>query len=63
MYVEERGKLNMMKEFDERTIWTSDRVPLMASYNKGFSYFLPLIDSSLPTSLKIYSRDGGREEK
>lgn len=26
-----------MKEFDETTIWTSDQIPLMASYNKGFS--------------------------
>ncbi|KAL0359162.1 UNVERIFIED_CONTAM: Anaphase-promoting complex subunit [Sesamum angustifolium] len=34
-YIEERGKLNLMREFDERTIWTSDLVPLMASYNKG----------------------------
>ncbi|RDY02269.1 Anaphase-promoting complex subunit 1, partial [Mucuna pruriens] len=34
-FIEERGKLNMMKEYDERTIWTSDHVPLMASYNKG----------------------------
>ncbi|KAG8651462.1 hypothetical protein MANES_07G131200v8 [Manihot esculenta] len=34
-YIEERGKLNIMKDFDERTIWTSDRIPLMASYNKG----------------------------
>ncbi|GLT54489.1 hypothetical protein SLA2020_276820 [Shorea laevis] len=34
-YIEERGKLNIMKEFDERTIWTSDLIPLMASYNKG----------------------------
>ncbi|XP_004308940.1 PREDICTED: anaphase-promoting complex subunit 1-like [Fragaria vesca subsp. vesca] len=34
-YIEERGKLNIMKEFDENTIWTSDRVPLMASYNTG----------------------------
>ncbi|KAG6735069.1 hypothetical protein I3842_01G302100 [Carya illinoinensis] len=34
-YIEERGKLNTMKEFDERTIWTSDQIPLMASYNKG----------------------------
>ncbi|XP_057804626.1 anaphase-promoting complex subunit 1 isoform X2 [Salvia miltiorrhiza] len=34
-YIEERGKLNLMWEFDERTIWTSDCVPLMASYNKG----------------------------
>ena len=25
-----------MKEFDETTIWTSDQIPLMASYNKGF---------------------------
>lgn len=24
-----------MKEFDETTIWTSDQIPLMASYNKG----------------------------
>lgn len=35
-YIEERGKLNIMKEFDETTIWTSDRIPLMASYNTGF---------------------------
>ncbi|XP_061351686.1 anaphase-promoting complex subunit 1 [Gastrolobium bilobum] len=35
IFIEERGKLNMMKEYDEKTIWTSDQVPLMASYNKG----------------------------
>lgn len=35
MHVEERGKLTIMKDFDERTIWTSNRIPLMASYNKG----------------------------
>ncbi|XP_010423455.1 PREDICTED: anaphase-promoting complex subunit 1 isoform X1 [Camelina sativa] len=34
-YVEERGKLNIMKDYDERTIWTSDHLPLMTSYNKG----------------------------
>ncbi|KAF8397264.1 hypothetical protein HHK36_016174 [Tetracentron sinense] len=34
-FVEERGKLSTMKDFDERTIWTSDAIPLMASYNKG----------------------------
>lgn len=34
-YIEERGKSNMMKEFDETTIWTSDQIPLMASYNSG----------------------------
>ncbi|KAG2334579.1 hypothetical protein Bca52824_005759 [Brassica carinata] len=35
IYLEERGKLNIMKDYDERTIWTSDRLPLMTSYNKG----------------------------
>ncbi|KAK9124538.1 hypothetical protein Sjap_014140 [Stephania japonica] len=34
-FVEERGQLCTMKDFDERTIWTSDSVPLMASYNEG----------------------------
>ncbi|WMV33812.1 hypothetical protein MTR67_027197 [Solanum verrucosum] len=34
-YIEERGKLNFNKEVDERTIWTGDCVPLMASYNKA----------------------------
>ncbi|OMO50083.1 Anaphase-promoting complex subunit 1 [Corchorus capsularis] len=34
IYIEERGKQNIMRDFDERTIWTSDRIPLMASYNK-----------------------------
>ncbi|XP_022745935.1 anaphase-promoting complex subunit 1-like isoform X2 [Durio zibethinus] len=32
--IEERGKLNIMRDFDERTIWTGDQIPLMASYNK-----------------------------
>ncbi|KAJ0855851.1 putative anaphase-promoting complex subunit 1 [Helianthus annuus] len=35
IHIEERGKLNIMKEFDEKTIWTSDLIPLMASYHKG----------------------------
>lgn len=34
-FVEERGKLNLMRDIDEKTIWTSDCIPLMASYNKG----------------------------
>ncbi|KAK4273718.1 hypothetical protein QN277_017057 [Acacia crassicarpa] len=34
-FIEERGKLNLMREYEEKTIWTSDLVPLMASYNKG----------------------------
>lgn len=37
-YVEERGKLNIFREFDERMIWTSESVPLMASYNKGLNF-------------------------
>ncbi|XP_054788723.1 anaphase-promoting complex subunit 1 isoform X4 [Prosopis cineraria] len=35
IFIEERGKLIIMKEYEEKTIWTSDLVPLMASYNKG----------------------------
>ncbi|KAL9250913.1 Anaphase-promoting complex subunit 1-like protein [Drosera capensis] len=34
VFVEERGSLNVMHDFDERTIWTSDYVPLMASFNR-----------------------------
>ncbi|CAM0955935.1 unnamed protein product [Alopecurus aequalis] len=34
-YFEERSRLSMMKDFDEKTIWTSDIIPLMASYHKG----------------------------
>ncbi|XP_065870277.1 anaphase-promoting complex subunit 1 isoform X2 [Euphorbia lathyris] len=34
-YTEERGKLSLMKDFDERTIWTSHQIPLMVSFNKG----------------------------
>lgn len=38
----------MMWEFDERTIWTDECVPLMVSYNNGnfqsiFCYFVLLI--------------------
>nr|XP_043632201.1 anaphase-promoting complex subunit 1 [Erigeron canadensis] len=35
IHIEERGRLTTMKEFDEKTIWTSDHIPLMASYHKG----------------------------
>ncbi|KZV34947.1 anaphase-promoting complex subunit 1 [Dorcoceras hygrometricum] len=34
-YMEERGNFTMMWEFDEMTIWTSEYVHLMVSYNKG----------------------------
>ncbi|KAK9683476.1 hypothetical protein RND81_10G143700 [Saponaria officinalis] len=32
-FIDERGDV-MMKDFDERTIWSSDRVPLIATYNR-----------------------------
>ncbi|KAL6503768.1 hypothetical protein OROGR_025691 [Orobanche gracilis] len=34
-YMKGGGKLNLMWALDERTIWTSNCVPIMASYNKG----------------------------
>lgn len=34
-FVQEKGRLTSMKDYDERTIWTSDTIPLMASYHKG----------------------------
>ncbi|CAL9156743.1 unnamed protein product [Musa hybrid cultivar] len=34
-YIEEWGKFILLKDFEERTIWSSDVVPLMASYHKS----------------------------
>lgn len=34
-----------MRDFDERTIWTSERIPLMASYNKGFAFSFCVINT------------------
>jgi hypothetical protein len=34
-YVDERDRLTILKDFDEKVIWTSDVIPLMASYHKG----------------------------
>uniref|UniRef100_J3M678 Anaphase-promoting complex subunit 1 n=1 Tax=Oryza brachyantha TaxID=4533 RepID=J3M678_ORYBR len=34
-YFDERGRLDVMKDFDEKAIWTSDIIPVMASYHKG----------------------------
>uniref|UniRef100_A0A0A9DXX7 Meiotic checkpoint regulator cut4, putative n=1 Tax=Arundo donax TaxID=35708 RepID=A0A0A9DXX7_ARUDO len=34
-YFEGKDGLTMMKDFDEKTIWTSDMIPLMVSYHKG----------------------------
>ncbi|KAF5181948.1 Anaphase-promoting complex subunit, partial [Thalictrum thalictroides] len=50
IYVEEKGQLCPMKDFDERTIWTSNLLPLMASYNKGkMQHSLWLIEKSNST--------------
>ncbi|KAG9443865.1 hypothetical protein H6P81_015205 [Aristolochia fimbriata] len=35
IFLDEKGKLSIMKDFDEKTIWTSDTIPLVASYHKG----------------------------
>ncbi|KAJ3676348.1 hypothetical protein LUZ60_003760 [Juncus effusus] len=48
-YFEERGKLSLMKDFEEKTIWTSDQIPLMASYNKSkFQHSIWNIDIAGP---------------
>lgn len=68
MYVEDRGKLNIMKDYNERTIWTSEQVPLMASYNKGFStsffniYLFVDIGSSWPLVLIIINYCAGKAQ-
>ncbi|EYU26801.1 hypothetical protein ABFS82_06G140000 [Erythranthe guttata] len=59
-YIEERGKLNLMWEFDERTIWTSDCMPLMASYNKGkmqHSLWVVEVNNSSPHGANPKSSD------
>ncbi|KAJ0233773.1 Anaphase-promoting complex subunit 1 [Hirschfeldia incana] len=54
IYLEERGKLNIMKDYDERTIWSSDLFPLLTSYNKGKMqhsvWAVEFIESSLEAS-------------
>lgn len=51
--IEERGKLNVMKEFDDRTIWTSDCVPLMATYNRGKMQHCLWFAQSLGSDLEV----------
>ncbi|KAL6865049.1 hypothetical protein ACP4OV_016200 [Aristida adscensionis] len=46
-YLEERDSLTMMTDYDEKTIWTSDMIPLMASYHKGkFQHSVWQIDAA-----------------
>ncbi|XP_073016150.1 anaphase-promoting complex subunit 1 isoform X1 [Primulina eburnea] len=52
-YIEERGKSNVMWEFDERTIWTSHYVPLMLSYNKGKMQHSLWVVESLNSNLEV----------
>ena len=42
-----------MKEYEEKTIWTSDLVPLMASYNKGFLQKTLLISQKVPCDMLL----------
>ncbi|CAN1174838.1 Anaphase-promoting complex subunit 1 [Linum perenne] len=51
--VEERGKWNIMKDLEERTIWTSDRVPLMASYNRGQSQHSVWVAEIINANLEV----------
>lgn len=57
-----------MKDYNERTIWTSKQVPLMASYNKGFStsfftiYLLVDRGSSWPIALIIINYPAGKAQ-
>lgn len=37
-----------MKEFDETTIWTSDQIPMMASYNEGLLISIVFILAIVP---------------
>ena len=43
-----------MRDYDERTIWSSDRFPLMTSYNKGLSSSSPFRLNS-PHALVIFT--------
>lgn len=52
-----------MKEFDETTIWTSEKIPLMATYNKGFltpSSFSNLVILLCLPSIDIYMLYAGK---
>ncbi|KAM7494778.1 hypothetical protein LguiB_029387 [Lonicera macranthoides] len=42
-----------MKEFDEQTIWTSDRIPLMASYNKGKMQHSVWVAEAISSNLEV----------
>ncbi|TYH51969.1 hypothetical protein ES332_D10G318400v1 [Gossypium tomentosum] len=53
IYIEERGKLNIMRDFDERTIWTSDLIPLMASYNKDKMQHSVWVAEVINSSLEV----------
>ncbi|XP_058110276.1 anaphase-promoting complex subunit 1 isoform X2 [Magnolia sinica] len=54
VFVNENGELSSMKDFDERIIWTSDTIPLMASYHKGKMqhsvWFVENVNSDLEAS-------------
>ncbi|KAG0483613.1 hypothetical protein HPP92_011697 [Vanilla planifolia] len=53
-YVEERGKLTVMKDYEERTIWTSDVIPLVTTYHEDklqhSVWLIEASDNSITTS-------------
>ncbi|CAN0909752.1 Anaphase-promoting complex subunit 1 [Linum grandiflorum] len=51
--IEERGKWNIMKDLEERTIWTSDQIPLMASYNRGQSQHSVWVAELIKDNLEV----------
>lgn len=52
-FIEERGKLNVIKEYDDKTIWTSDCIPLMATYNRGKMQHCLWLAQSISPNLEI----------
>ncbi|GAB2272646.1 hypothetical protein Dimus_007470 [Dionaea muscipula] len=61
IYIKESGSLKVMKDFDERTIWTSDCVPLVASFNRDkmqHSLWLVLSAGTTQQEMDSNSSDG-----
>ncbi|KAK1321292.1 Anaphase-promoting complex subunit 1 [Acorus calamus] len=56
IFVEERGKLNPMKDFDERVIWTSDVMPLVVSYHKARKTSMDSVASAIVPSRQFSFR-------
>ncbi|XP_068662507.1 anaphase-promoting complex subunit 1 isoform X2 [Aristolochia californica] len=57
IFLDEKGKFSIMKDFDEKTIWTSDSIPLVASYHKGkmqhSAWLVEIVDEKASTSIPV----------